>query len=647
MDILSLELNNFGPLEHAYVNLSGQGLVNIEGDNRDDPSANSNGSGKSTLPDGLQWVLFGTTARGLKGDDVIANFAGKDCYGAVLLQDGDERYMVERWRKKKGFKGKPSGLALSRTGADGIIDLTDGTDALTQTKIESILGCSEEVFTKAVYSGQEALPDLPNMTDKQIKELVEEAAGIEILAQAYQLAREHARDQRGKLDSVIRDRIEAETRLADARSTLERHTTRQSEWSGERDVRAKAKTDELARAVLAAKTTVAAMTAIDADAIKADLSRLRASVSAIDSERAEERRLNDLVSVARSNHASSVGIFDSTMNAVRTAKRRFEQVEAKIGTPCDECGKPHTAEDVADVKRLAGEKLREVTEDARRLKAKVEEDEKELAARTTDLTTFRTTMTDVSSATTEISTLERQLADRNRLNDTLDTQKIAIGRIKGEAEKLSVETNPYTDLVAEAGLQVSSLEDRVREQTASFSEAEKLCEVADAAVKVFGPAGVRAYVLDTVTPYLNERTSHYLGTLSDGRIEAVWTTLARNAKGELSEKFAIEVEKVGGGKTFKALSGGEKRKVRLSCALALQDLVSSRATKPISLWIGDEIDDALDEAGLERLMSVLEEKSREKGSVLVISHNSLRDWIRETTVVTMEGGKSTVTGALC
>lgn len=53
----------------------------------------------------------------------------------------------------------------------------------------------------------------------------------------------------------------------------------------------------------------------------------------------------------------------------------------------------------------------------------------------------------------------------------------------------------------------------------------------------------------------------------------------------------------------------------------------SRATKPINLWIADEIDYALDESGLERLMVVLDRKARERGTVLIISHQSgLKDW---------------------
>ena len=152
--------------------------------------------------------------------------------------------------------------------------------------------------------------------------------------------------------------------------------------------------------------------------------------------------------------------------------------------------------------------------------------------------------------------------------------------------------------------------------------------------------------MDHVAPFLNARTGHYLSALSDGNLKAIWSTLTKTAKGELREKFSIEVENATGGKSFGLLSGGEKRKVRLACAMALQDVVAQRASKPVELFMADEIDDALDEAGLERLMGLLDEKARERGTVLVISHHSLQDWIREVAVVTKEGGKATITGAL-
>ncbi|EPR9739489.1 AAA family ATPase, partial [Shigella sonnei] len=79
-----------------------------------------------------------------------------------------------------------------------------------------------------------------------------------------------------------------------------------------------------------------------------------------------------------------------------------------------------------------------------------------------------------------------------------------------------------------------------------------------------------------------------------------------------------------------------------ACSLALQDLVSNRASKNIDLFIGDEIDDALDTAGLERLMGILESKARERGTVLIISHKEMKSWFRETITLEVKEGRSYV-----
>ena len=134
------------------------------------------------------------------------------------------------------------------------------------------------------------------------------------------------------------------------------------------------------------------------------------------------------------------------------------------------------------------------------------------------------------------------------------------------------------------------------------------------------PKGVRAHILDTITPLLNDRTARYLDVLSDGKLRAVWTT-PLTKKGEVREQFNIAVSNEVGGGTFESLSGGEKRKVRVACRLALQEIVASRATKPIELSIADEVDHALDEAGVERLIGVLNEKAEICKSLFVISHN--------------------------
>ena len=219
----------------------------------------------------------------------------------------------------------------------------------------------------------------------------------------------------------------------------------------------------------------------------------------------------------------------------------------------------------------------------------------------------------------------------------------AKARATGERVKeLRARPNPYQAEIEK--LQTAAETHGLMLESVEKSEAEVVSElrIAELAVQVFSPAGVRAHILDTVTPFLNDRTAKYLSILSDDNLAATWVTLVKTAKGDLREKFSIEVTSLTGGERFASISGGEKRKVRIAAALALQDLVSSRATKPIELWIGDEVDDALDNAGLERLMTILEDKARERGSVFVVSHNSLRDWIPQVLTVVKRGGVAEV-----
>jgi len=251
-------------------------------------------------------------------------------------------------------------------------------------------------------------------------------------------------------------------------------------------------------------------------------------------------------------------------------------------------------------------------------------------------------MSDPTALVRARSAAESKLRRMDELQNDIDNLSLTMRRTADTYKEIKAETNPHGPAVKRAEEMVEKAQQAHAKCQKTLSAARVELALCQDAVEVYGPAVVRAHILDDVTPFLNARTADYLGQLADGNITATWSTLAANGKGEVREKFNIEVTNDTGGSSFAALSGGEKRKVRLACALALQDLVASRASKPIDLWIGDEVDDALDEAGLERLMGVLEDKARERGTVLVISHNPLKDWIRQEITVVKKGGYSTI-----
>lgn len=647
MKILSIEIENFMALgSTGRINLDGQGLVLIQGVNLDDTSAASNGVGKSSIPDALSWVNFGETAREVSGDDVVNDVAKKNCMVAEVVQVGDVVYRIERYRKHATYKNQTR-VQVANPDRSIWTDISKGTEKETQALIEQILGCSKDVFMAAIYAGQETAPDLPKMTDKQLKLLIEEAAGVEKIESALQLARSREAANSKSMMMVQAKREGHAGQLADAEALQVRFVASAADFESGRATRRNTSLAS-AKATLAMATDKKAELATfpDEDSIDKELVDIAAKLATHRGfvEKAEAKR-RELAVVQRTADRVT-GDLTRAIEVVRKTKAAIENAPEEMKKPCTECGKPHTESELDEFVAHLKERVAREMVAVKELQAQYVAQKSSLEAASEAAKAAEAEIYDVVAVTERKTQL---LAEKG---------KIATVRMKIEqhmkeareemkrAEIVLTEDNPYkveAELVSKRILDLTAL---ITTTDTELAALRKRATVLENAVKVFGPAGVRAHILDTVTPFLNAQTADYLSALSDGNITATWSTLSTTAKGEMREKFNIDVTNDKGAKSFKGLSGGEKRKVRLATMLALQDLVATRASNPIQLWIGDEIDDALDKSGLERLMGVLERKAREKGTVLIISHNSLTDWCDRVAVVTKEGGKSTVAGAL-
>ena len=642
MDFGKLIIRNFGTIGSAEVDLSKRGLVLIQGENADDTSAKSNGAGKSTIVDSLNWAIYGVTARGLTGDGVVNRTAKKDTEVSVELDDDGTRYRITRYRKHKVHKNQLFAVKITPAGE---VDLSKGTDKETQEVVNKILGCSLDVFNGAIYAGQEKMADLPAMTDKQLKLLIEEAAGVEELAAAYQEASRLALAAEKDHDAV-RQRLSMLTAtLAAKRAELVTAEAEHATFETGRKDRAR---DELVKA----KPVQDKIGEIDTAIARFDEPALTMRKGELEAELKSHRDQADKLAaleVKLREVSDRKARFESTLGhmkgALKIAEEHLADVGKRVGTPCGECGKAYCEEDLHTVRGMREDQVASSKAQLLKTAQGTKTALLEHAAALKEVEDFKAGMTDVSSATAELSGINNSLNQLAALRLGRAQVEASMHKFKEAARQRMVEANPHDAVITAKKGEISSTEASIATVTLEADEAEQKAQLYADTAKVFGPAGVRAHILDTVTPYLNERTAEYLGTLSDGNIHAIWSTLAKTAKGDLKEKFNIEVTHDQGGESFAAISGGEKRKVRIATNLALQDMVASRAEKPINLWIGDEIDLALDEFGLERLMTVLDAKAKERGTVLVISHNSLADWIDNVITVRKEKGVSSVSGA--
>ena len=641
MKLVSISIQNFMAISTANVKLADRGLILIQGVNQDESSADSNGAGKSSVADSLAFVLFGTTARGEEGDRVVNRLVGKDCHVKLQVEDGDDFYCIQRFRKHKTHK---NALMVEHAKRDEgkWTDLTKGTEKLTQELVNQIIGCSYEVFIGAIYCGQGEMPDLPGMTDKALKMLIEEASGATLLETAYVEANTRLRTKKSEADVVdgLLDRSRSELKVI--QDKLVDFQAGKDTFELERIASIR---DTHAQALVVKESLVAAKAAAAAD----DISLLRTGIDGFDraiaAVEAERKRETELAANLETAKRRVLALELAAKTAETTLKRANDGLAAtahKVGCPCSTCARPFTAADIVPATKIAEEQVRVATVELDTAKSLCGPAQKLVLSVADALKKHRATMTDVSETNAQRGALQLQLTAAIARGAAVTAQAETLKRYVAQITAKKAEINPFIHRIETAKIALRAAEADIVAREADLATATAALKVAEAVAKVFSPAGVRAFLLDEVTPFLNDQTAKYLGGLSDGHITATWTTLIKTGKGELREKFSIEVTNSTGGETFRGISGGEKRKVRIACALALQDLVARRATKPIEIFIADEVDDALDAAGLERLADVLKEKASERGSVFVISHSDIKDWFANVITVTKKDGVSTI-----
>ena len=127
---------------------------------------------------------------------------------------------------------------------------------------------------------------------------------------------------------------------------------------------------------------------------------------------------------------------------------------------------------------------------------------------------------------------------------------------------------------------------------------------------------LRPYLLRKDVAYLNNVLQYYTARLYSGcSIKLTIPTIDSN-------KIDIIFENTNGlVKSVSMLSKGERKRLDLCIQFAIYDLVRSTAMFDTNILILDEIFESLDVAGINHVVTMLEERSEVIPSIYVITHN--------------------------
>lgn len=632
MEFEEIVIENFFTIEHVKLKLNHPGLILITGVNKDAGAGfDSNGAGKSLLFDAICWCLWDETVRELSGDAVVRRQYGKDCHVSLRLREGKTTYIVSRHRNDSRIN-KPNDLRLFINGVEKTKKMKD-----LQKVINQIVGFDFTTFC-AMMPG--AGINVATLTDTGIKELLEKLLQTEQLSSAYAQARERLRalDTEVAQHSAVKLSVHNQLKALNA----EVHQLRSVEETFETNKAArvshlKAKLVKLDADLAECQAEIDKCLPLiqQASTFKNEIKTLTAQAAAI--EHPAQLRTQLL--------KGDVARLDKTINANMQEFERCMSERTRVlemTGSCPTCLAPIHAEHVADAvavlnaqATVANTALTEAQKErdvvAQNLKEHVSKTGLELAELQGQIAMKRMAHDQLMKAADESARFQK-LQTRYQVERTSEEQQLKIAE---------AETHDFSTVFKTKAERAFTLAKDLAGALSSLVALEKEQKLCQFWVEGFSPAGLRSYMLDYVTPVLNDRAAYYASVLTGDEMKVSFTTKTALKKGGDKDKFQILVEYAHGGDLYKGTSKGEKARADLVIAMALGDLATFRTAKQLPWRFLDEPFESIDDSGTGAVMNLLNDQKTRFKTVFVVTHKpAFKKLFTQQITMTKENGVS-------
>lgn len=631
MKFKKIIIDNFLSIGHVELDFDYNGLVLVNGKNKDSPVSDSNGSGKSTIPEAILWCLYGATKRGLKADEIVNRTTGKDCIVKLYFDD----YCVVRTRLHSDFGNS---LRVFQSG----VEITKGTTGATQELVEELVGKGRLSFEKLFHFGQGDTQPLASMTDANLKTIFEQSFNLGFIQDCFARIKTAEKERVEDLNKTKASISELQTKiwsatehiqsLINANSEFEANVKKQIESIEKEIKRNYARIDEINKTT-SAWSMAGYQTPDEWAKKKGELAK------EIEAAREAVRLLSKSASDANAKYQVAISNGKSYRDSLVKLYEDKKKAEEKVGSPCPTCKKTINKEDVIGVVEAVSSKIETESKKIDEYRDMMADADRQLKYQKELLAVAEDSL-NKATANGEAQTLlwQKYVEYEKHLSEVEAIQQI-IDAAKKQIEGVKTQTNTIPE-------QIKTLNEKMEEKNKAKAEMEKEASKKEEDVEtimvlseIFGNAGLKSYIFDSITPRLNELINRYLSRLDDISIE--FTTQRQLKSGDLREKFDIIVNTQNGPSSFDALSGGEKQRVSLAISLAMNKLMREVAGDPMNILFLDEVAEALDESSSEAVFGLIQDFADDIENVFIISHNqALKDVVPTVITIVKEGGRA-------
>jgi len=634
-----LHLKNFITYEDQVVNFNkffvDSNILLIYGKNLDDISfASDNGAGKSILYQAILFALTGRTTRGTSPDLLVGKFAKSMSCSLNIIDSDSNKIWIKRYRKNANFGNE---LRLKVNGKE----IKKGKSREMTGYLLNLLTISyRRIINTSIFESDDERSRFIYLNDKDGKALLSQIKGLEIFQKCFEIAKErtvHIENEINKTETSINM---ITNNLEQSKQFLEQ--TRKSYEKA--DLQIRREIEEIQQQRIKEKKELSKTSKLFRDEIYAtsrQIKRIKKTLIPIKDMTKTKFKLDLTIDnltrfseeIVRSNIA--IGNSEKNLKLLRNNK-------SKIGRKCDFCGSTikgaHLKKHIASVNNfIIFEKS-----NVRRFEEQNAKHQKQYDKFVAKIFKNDTNIKENETKKQKIKTFSNRIKECVQLL-TMASKNYArmVNVLESRSMIISERKNQYAKMMSEIKEKITNQEQNLSNLVKDQKVLNKKYRYNYAWFLGYGKEGLQTSALKATVRELNNEIDRVSEILTDGTIDINLVTekVLRNKRVKNLFEFEIS-DNNKKNLPFKEWSKGQKKRIEIIVSFALMSIEDS----VISEVFLDELFDGIDEVGINKIKTLLDNEAQIKDRRFVIfSHSKeIKDLFTNRAYVKLENGKSTL-----
>lgn len=536
----------------------------------------TNGVGKSSIPLILEEVLFNKNSKNVKKADIANRYINKG-YDITLDFSVDTDDYTIAVTRRGNIKCK-----LTKNGED----ISSHTAINTYKTLGEILGIDFKTFTQLVYQNTNTSLQFLTATDTNRKKFLIDLLKLDGYVELFEMFKEAVKNTTSELSSL-------EGKISTVQKWLSNNKLETTTLYEKLNLPKISENDEqsLRSLQLEIENISEKNRKINTN------NQLKQQLKSIDLEH-YQKIVEELQSEKDlSTHQVAIGTWKSEENRFKAEMAKYKKLLDIPNAICPTCEQPITEVKVLEEHDKWAVKCLEAIQNLKKHEEELEVLKNENALyreATQKIAEWENLYRSVDSG------LPSAVLDKQELENEVAAIRSRIQKARSELEEVIAENEKRERHNTKVGIileQTQEFENELKDLQTSLKNLEQEANVLEVLKKAFSTNGLLAYKIESLVKELEELTNVYLTEFSDGRFSINFVVE--------NDKLNVEVTDNGKPIDILALSSGELARVNIATLVAIRKLMTSISRSQINVLFLDEVNQALDEMGKEKVVEIL------------------------------------------